>query len=165
MLQAPLYDPSATIKNKDGPLVWSLKPEPLSLPLGRHFADTVPLVHPKPDAVLRLSTDASPAISAVLEQAAENGSWEPLGFFSRKLIPPQSRYSTYDRELLAAYAAAARHFLHAIAGRKTILRSDHKPLVHIFSTESDNTCDRKFVPPISYRNWATLSISFKAMRI
>jgi hypothetical protein len=31
--------------------------------------------------------------------------WQPLGFFSRKLTDTESRYSTFDRELLAAHAA------------------------------------------------------------
>jgi len=65
-----------------------------------------------------------------------------LGFFSRKLLPTQTRYSTYDRELLAAYQAA-KHFLHTIEGRATILRTDHKPLFYMFSTKSDKHSDRQ----------------------
>jgi hypothetical protein len=37
--------------------------------------------------------------------------WRPLGFFSRKLTDTESRYSTFDRELLAAQAAI-EHFRH-----------------------------------------------------
>jgi hypothetical protein len=37
--------------------------------------------------------------------------WRPLGFFSRKLTDMESRYSTFDRELLAAHAAII-HFRH-----------------------------------------------------
>ncbi len=39
--------------------------------------------------------------------------WRPLGFFSRKLTDTESRYSTFDRELLAAHAAI-KNFRHLI---------------------------------------------------
>jgi hypothetical protein len=37
--------------------------------------------------------------------------WRPLGFFSRELTDSESRYSTFDRKLLAA-RAAIKHFCH-----------------------------------------------------
>jgi hypothetical protein len=51
-----------------------------------------------------------------------------LGFFSRKLKPAESKYSTFDRELLAA-VADIRHFRHILAGRNFQLWTDHRPLV------------------------------------
>jgi hypothetical protein len=57
-----------------------------------------------------------------------NRSRQPLGFFSRKLQPAESKYSTFDRELLAA-AAAIRHFSHILEGRDFQLWTDHRPLV------------------------------------
>jgi hypothetical protein len=41
--------------------------------------------------------------------------WRPLGFFSRKLTDTESRYSTFDRGLLAAHAAI-KHFRHFCEG-------------------------------------------------
>jgi hypothetical protein len=52
----------------------------------------------------------------------------PLGFFSRKLTDTESRYSTFDCELLAAHAAI-KHFRHFCEGRHFQLWTDHKPLV------------------------------------
>ncbi|GFU73226.1 uncharacterized protein TNCV_493511 [Trichonephila clavipes] len=49
-------------------------------------------------------------IGAVLQQL-EHGVWKPLSFFSRKLTDAQKRYSTYDRELLAAYSSV-KYFKH-----------------------------------------------------
>lgn len=87
-------------------------------------ADTTRLAHPVLQAKLRLSTDASSvAVGAVLEQKTEKG-WLPLGFFSRKLLNAQAKYSAYDRELLAAFLTT-RHFMFAIEGRQTTLRTDH----------------------------------------
>lgn len=77
----------------------------------------------------------------MLEQARD-GSWKPLGFFSRKLTPTQARYSTFDRELLAAYQAT-RHFLHLIEGRHAVFLTDHKPLTHMFTVKTDKYSDRQ----------------------
>ncbi|GFU32533.1 retrovirus-related Pol polyprotein from transposon opus [Trichonephila clavipes] len=41
-------------------------------------------------------------IGAAIQQL-EHGIWKPLSFFSRKLTDTKKRYSTYDRELFAAY--------------------------------------------------------------
>ncbi len=54
--------------------------------------------------------------------------WRPLGFFSWKLTDTESRYLTFDRELLAAHAAI-KHFRHFCEGRQFQLWTDHKPLV------------------------------------
>jgi hypothetical protein len=60
---------------------------------------------------------------------------QPLGFFSRKLTDTESRYSTFDRELLAAQAAI-KHFRHFCKGRAFQLWIDHKPLVTAISRVS-----------------------------
>ena len=57
--------------------------------------------------------------------------WQPLSFFSAKLSPTQQRYSTFDRELQAAYSAVL-HFRSYLEGRPFILLTDHKPLVAAF---------------------------------
>jgi hypothetical protein len=54
--------------------------------------------------------------------------WWPLGFFSRKLTDMESRYSTFDCELMAAQAAI-KHLRHFWEGRAFQLWTDHKPLV------------------------------------
>jgi hypothetical protein len=61
--------------------------------------------------------------------------WQPLGFFSRKLMDTESRYSTIDRELLAAQAAI-KHFRHFCEGHLFQLLTDHKPLINALSRVS-----------------------------
>jgi cleavage and polyadenylation specificity factor subunit 1 len=88
----------------------------------------VPLTHPAPGATLSLVVDASDShVGGVLQQL-ENRAWRPLAFFSQKLTPTQVRYSTFDRELLAAYTAV-RHFRFLLEGRQFRIITDHKPLV------------------------------------
>ncbi len=56
------------------------------------------------------------------------GSWQPLAFYSKKLSGAGTRYSTFDRELLATFSAV-RHFRFLLEGRQFHLLTDHKPLV------------------------------------
>jgi hypothetical protein len=63
----------------------------------------------------------------VLQQKCGRG-WQPLAFYSKKLSPTEVKYSTFDRELLAAYLTI-RHFRFLLEGRQFTLLTDHKPLV------------------------------------
>jgi len=100
------------------------------------LAAAVPLVHPAPDAVLSLATDASDThVGGVLQQL-NGGRWQPLAFYSKKLSGAGTRYSTFDRELLAAFSTV-RHFRFLLEGRQFRLLTDHKPLVtSLFRTTS-----------------------------
>ena len=90
------------------------------------------LSHPAPRATLSLAVDASDShVGGVLQQL-EGRSWRPLAFFSHKLSPTEARYSTFDRELLAAFSAV-RHFRFLLEGRQFRLLTDHKPLVAAMS--------------------------------
>jgi len=141
-MQAPLYDLAAEIKKRDGPLQWTDATRACYDTCRQALADTARLAHLLPNAPLRLSTDASNvAVGAVLEQKVGD-QWQPLGFFSKKLSPAERRYSTYDRELLAAYLGT-RHFVHTIEGRGTTLRTDHKPLTYMFSLKAEKIVDRQ----------------------
>jgi hypothetical protein len=75
----------------------------------RLLAAVVPLQHPAPNAELSLTTDASNTHIGGVMQQKSGDHWQPLGFFSRKLTDRESRYSTFDRKLLAAQAAI-KHF-------------------------------------------------------
>jgi hypothetical protein len=54
--------------------------------------------------------------------------WQPLSFFSRKLKPVEKNYSTFDKEMLAAFLAV-KHFCFFLKGRELTVFTDHKPLV------------------------------------
>ena len=86
------------------------------------------LVHPTANSKLSLAVDASDShVGGVMQQLC-GGSWRPLAFFSRKLSPTEGRYSTFDRELLAAHSSI-KHFRFLLEGRQFTLFTDHKPLV------------------------------------
>ena len=91
------------------------------------------LNHPAPDAPTCIMTDASDvAVGAVLQQFID-GMWKPISYFPRKLNPAESRYSTYDRELLAIYLSVW-HFHHFIEGHVFHVVTDHKPLTYSLAT-------------------------------
>ncbi|BHF58061.1 hypothetical protein SprV_0100101000 [Sparganum proliferum] len=106
------------------------------------LADATALVHPISDAPLSTVTDASNfAIGAALQQQTPAGT-QPLAFYSAKLTPPQTRYSTFGRELFAIYLAI-KHFRNYVEGRDFCAYIDHKPLTYALSTSSDKYSPRE----------------------
>ena len=88
-----------------------------------HFDDRKPIV---------VACDASSfGIGAVLSHILEDGTEHPVAYASRSLSPAERRYSRLDKEALAIVFSVGK-FHHYIFGRKFLLYSDHKPLIHIF---------------------------------
>ena len=106
------------------------------------LADATLLVHPKLHAPTCIMADASDwAVGAVLQQYIDGG-WRPITYFSKKLRPAETRYSTFDRELLAIYLAI-KHFRYFVEGREFFVLTDHKPLTFALSTHSDKYTPRQ----------------------
>ena len=100
------------------------------------------LAHPDSSLPIVLMVDASDvAVGAALYQI-RNNQVEPLAFFSKKLNPAQRNYSTYDRELLAAYLAV-KHFRFMVEGREFKIITDHKPLTYAFQQKPDKASPRQ----------------------
>ncbi|BHF74825.1 hypothetical protein SprV_0501791300 [Sparganum proliferum] len=100
------------------------------------LADATLLTHPAPEAQLSLMVDASTvAVGAVLQQHLA-GSTRPLAFFSKKLLPAETCYSTFGRELLAIYLAV-KHFRHFLEGRDFTVFPEHKPSTFARRSHSD----------------------------
>ena len=89
-----------------------------------------------------ITTDASKtAIGGVLHQIINSES-HIIQFYSRKLNDCESRYSTFDRELLAAHDAV-QFFLPFAEGQHITLFTDHKPLTFAIHKKSDCKSDRQ----------------------
>ena len=100
------------------------------------------LFHPKPDALTSIMTDASnKAVGAVLQQKL-GADWHPISYFSRKLNVAETKYSAFDRELLAVYLAI-KHFRHFVEGRPFHVLTDHKPLTYALSSNSTEYTPRQ----------------------
>ena len=86
-----------------------------------HFDDGLPLI---------LACDASPyGLGAVLSHRMPSGA---IGFASRTLTKAERNYSHLDKEALSIIFGVKRYhqYLH---GRQFVIKTDHKPLIHIFS--------------------------------
>lgn len=122
-------------KKQNQQLTWSEESKLVFERCKTNLINVAHFVFPKSDVKLAVMVDASNlAIGAVVQQF-ENNQWKPLRFFSRKLTTTEQRYSTYDRELLAA-----KHF---IEGREFTLFSDHKPLVYALKPNLDKASPRQ----------------------
>lgn len=96
--------------------------------LKQSLSDAVELSFPTPGASISITADASShAIGACLHQLVD-GKSTPLSFFSRQLSDTESRYSTFDRELLAIFASIKK-WRHFISGSDLTIFTDHKPLI------------------------------------
>ena len=71
-------------------------------------------------------TDASDrGVEAVLSQVQEDGQEHPVGYYSRKLLAREQRYSTIEKECLAIKLALDAFKVY-ILGRKFVVQTDHR---------------------------------------
>ncbi|KAL7304185.1 hypothetical protein TKK_0003383 [Trichogramma kaykai] len=142
-LMAPLSELLEGFVKKKEKLKWTPEAESAFTATKNGIATAVRSAFLFPDQPLSLHTDASnTAIGAVLNQQRDENSHVPLGFFSRKLSPTEQRYSTYDRELLAIFAAI-KHFQRILEGRSFTIFTDHRPLSFALDQRSDKYSPRQ----------------------
>ena len=138
-IQAPLNDMLKGVpfsgQKATAPLNYSAKQLRAFEALKSALDEASILVHPLLDAPICIVADASDtAVGAALQQW-DGLAWQPLAFFSRRLQPRETRWSTFGRELYAVYAAIG-HFRHRVEGREFQVWSDHMPLVHALQAET-----------------------------
>ncbi|CAM1305316.1 Uncharacterised protein r2_g1510 [Pycnogonum litorale] len=141
-MMQPLYQLLTGKPKKQGSLTWSTASTEAFQATIEALVSATLLVHPQPDAPTAIVTDASEtAVGAILQQYIQ-GEWKPLAFFSKKLSNPETRYSAFDRELLAIYLAV-RHFRSFVEGRVFHILTDHKPLTHALRSKGNNRSPRQ----------------------
>ena len=97
---------------------------------------------------MSLTADASETtFGAAFHEVSSSDKNRPLAFLSRRLTQAKRNYSTFDKELLAIYAATVQ-FRYLIEGRKTVVFTDHKPIACTFPqiSPSDNHSPRQARP-------------------
>ena len=89
------------------------------------------LAYPDFNRPFHIYTDASHAqLGAVISQNKH-----PIAFYSRKLNPAQTRYTTTERELLSI-VETLKEFRNVLLGQQIIIHTDHQNLTHKnFNTE------------------------------
>ena len=90
------------------------------------------LRHYSPQALTKISADASSyGIGAVLLQQTDER-WLPVAYASRAMTTTESRYAQIEKEALATTWACER-FSSYVLGKQIILETDHKPLVPLLT--------------------------------
>ncbi|XP_075162740.1 uncharacterized protein LOC142235370 [Haematobia irritans] len=113
------------LKEKKKNVTWEVRAEEAFADIKKAFACRILLSHFDESSKFILTVDASgTAIGGVLQQVRDNIT-EPLAFFSRKLTDAESKYSVFDRELLAIHDNI-KHFRYMLEGRCFTVYTDHK---------------------------------------
>ena len=87
-----------------------------------------------PQALTKISADASfYGLGAVLMQKLES-SWTPVAFASRTMTETERRYAKIEKEALAI-TWACENFSTYILGMRFLIETDHKPLVPLLGTK------------------------------
>jgi len=122
--------------------VWSSDDQCCFEALKEEIAAATELTYPAPNASYTITADASNyAIGASLHQVCDGVS-SPLSFFSRKLSPVEVKYSTFDRELLAVFAATKK-WKDFIDGTCVTVFTDHKPLLGALKGDKERHSGRQ----------------------
>ena len=125
----PLTDATRGAGGKHSKLEWTKVMGKAFLAAKAALTDAAHLAHPLQEVELSQAVDASNhQVGAALQQRSPGGEWQPLSFFSRKLTNTETRYSTFNRELLTV-VAALRLFRFLLEGRSFHVLTNHKPLV------------------------------------
>ena len=142
-LSYPLYDLLSSYDKEPKTFEWTKHASAAFETVKTALTNYILLHHPSPQSeTFHLVTDASRfAIGSTLHQVID-GIPHPLSFYSRKLMKTEQSYSTFDRELLAAYSAIL-HFKNQVEGRNVTLFTDHKPLVSAFTSPQSLKSDRQ----------------------
>ena len=115
---------SATVKWK-----WTEVEQNAFDTMKRIMAREVLLSYPDFNKPFHIHTDASKVqLGAVIAQQDK-----PIAFYSRKLNPAQTRYTTTERELLSI-VEVLKEFRNILLGQELIIHTDHKNLTYATQT-------------------------------
>jgi len=92
---------------------------------------------------LVLFTASNQNIEAALQQRGNCNCWESLAFFSKKLSKDETKYSAFDRDLLAIYLAI-KHFRHMLEVKTFVIYTGHKPLTFAFKQKPEKSSPQQF---------------------
>lgn len=127
LILAPLYKLFTQKKKCRLAVQWTEEGE-RAFKLSKKALNEVCLTHPDYTKEIAVMIDASDyGIGGVIQQL-EGDTWRPIQYFARKLSKTEQRYSTFGRELLAAFATVKK-FRHHLEAREFTLFTDHKALV------------------------------------
>ena len=133
---AKLATPLTNLTRKTEQFAWTKPCQTAFEALKDCIAKAPVLVRAQTGQPFIITTDASNThVGGVISQTQIDGDVKPLGYFSKKLNSPESRYSATDKEALAVILTC-RHFHHYLWGTKFTILTDHQPLTSIFKRKT-----------------------------
>ena len=136
---ASITDPLRKLLKKDHKWEWSNIHQETFLRLKELLISSQTLSYYNPQAYTEIVTDASPVgLGAVIAQQQSDGTIRPISYASRSLTPVEQRYSQIEREALGILFAIERFRIY-LYGLHFTVKTDHKPLVSMFSTTKSRT--------------------------
>ena len=139
-IAAPLHDITRgyTKKGKSISIGWTEEHQDAFCALKDALAFDAVLAYPDFTLPFILTTDSSDkACGGVLSQIGRNGVEKPITFFSRKLLPAETRYDAISRECLGIIYGL-KHNRPYILGRDVTIASDNRPLLWLLQSASPN---------------------------
>jgi transposase InsO family protein len=126
-----LLAPLAALTSKKAKWKWTEEHENAFRKMKAVISREVMLAYPDFSKPFEIHTDASHTqLGAVISQDGK-----PIAFYSRKLNPAQTRYTTTERELLSI-VETLKEYRNILLGHEIIVYTDHKNLVYKhFNTE------------------------------
>ena len=142
---ATLVAPLSHMTRKDARVVWTPEAQDAVDRVIHALQHAPALCTWDPAKPARVTTDASlVGVGALLEQYYETDSqWKPVAYWSRKLLPPQTRYHATDREWLAVVMAVTQVWWFWLCDRDFVLRTDHAPLRYLLQNPSPHLSHRQ----------------------
>ena len=128
-----------TKKDQPNQVIWTAKLDQ-DFQMMKNLLIQKPILRcPDYDRPFLLQTDASEkGIGAVLSQTDDQGEDHPVIFYSRKLLPRETRYSTIEKECLGI-VSALKHFDVYLLGRHFTIITDHRALKYLHKMRNANS--------------------------
>ena len=131
-IAAPLTD--LTKKSKPNQVSWTKQCDDAFNQLKSLLCSSPILCSPDFDKPFILQTDASDRVS----QKGEDNEEHPVGYFSRKLLPREEKYSTFEKECLAIKLGTSAFRVYLL-GRLFTIQTDHRSLEWLDRLKENNS--------------------------
>lgn len=128
------------LTRKNGPncVVWTAECDLAFRKLKELLCSAPVLYAPNYEKEFILQTDASESgVGAVLSQTDDEGEDHPIGYFSRKLLPREEKYSTIEKECLAI-KLGIQAFRVYLLGKPFTIQTDHRALEWLDRVKENN---------------------------
>lgn len=145
--------PLSQLQQKDMKWNWGIEQQKAFEKMKELMITAPILMIPDDRKTFIVNTDASDiGVGAVLQQVDSTGNLRPCAYFSKKLLPAETRYPTHDQEMLALILAL-KHWRHFLYRSPFIIRTDHAALTHFHQQPHLNKRQLRWIETLADYNF------------